>query len=178
MALREDQIVRYGRQILLREVGGRGQERLLGTTVRVLGSGPAIDDAVAWLLAGGTPLALPTQFRPGGFLFDLPVGALKGDASSGSIELLARGELSTSPGQVVVGAGVAYRTSAACDACWLQTLAQLAPDPIPAGAGSLAALAVQRLVLGWAEPLGLVFWTGRRFETAALAACCHAEKCS
>ena len=29
MALREDQILRYSRQILLREVGGRGQEKLL-----------------------------------------------------------------------------------------------------------------------------------------------------
>ena len=61
MALSEDQIVRFGRQILLRELGGRGQERLLSSPVRVLGAGPAIDGAIAWLLAGGTPVELPER---------------------------------------------------------------------------------------------------------------------
>ena len=179
MALREDQIVRYGRQILLRELGGRGQERLLGTAVRVRGSGPAIDDAVAWLLAGGTPVALPAQFNPGGFLADVAPQALNPDATAvttPSIELLPRCETSPSQVQVVVGAGVAFRSSAACDRCWTQTLSQLAEGPIPAGAGSLAALAVQRLALGWSEPLGLVHWTGSRFETPVLPSCSHPPK--
>ena len=179
MALREDQIVRYGRQVLLRELGGRGQERLLATSVRVRASGPAIDEAVAWLLAGGTPLVLPAVFPGGGFLTGVDPGTLNPDATpvtSPSIELLPRTERSDSPAQVVVGAGVAFRTPAACDGCWEQTLARLPEGPVPAGAGSLAALAVQRLVLGWSAPLGLVLWTGSRFETPLLPPCPHPAK--
>ena len=41
MALREDQILRYSRQILLKDVGGRGQEALLEAGVRLEGDGPA-----------------------------------------------------------------------------------------------------------------------------------------
>ena len=178
MALREDQIVRYGRQILLRELGGRGQERLLGHGVRVLGGGPALDDAVAWLLAGGTPVEL----EPGASSGRLPErrgarGAQprrRSPRAPPSIELLPCSRSSDSAAQVVVGAGVAFRTAEACDACWdAGPGAQLASQPEPAGVGSLAALAVQRLVLGWAAPLGLVRWTGERFEAGVLPPCPH-----
>jgi molybdopterin-synthase adenylyltransferase len=53
VALREDQILRYSRQILLPEVGGRGQERLLGHTFRLVGQGAAQETAVAYLAAAG-----------------------------------------------------------------------------------------------------------------------------
>lgn len=176
MALREDQIVRYGRQILLRELGGRGQERLLGNPVRVLGSGPAIDDAVSWLLAGGTPVSLAPGATPGGFLTGVGLEALNPDAAPRvppTIDLLPRGLTSQARAQVVVGAGVAFRSALACDECWKKTLEQLCAEPEPAGAGSLAALAVQRLVLGWAAPLGLIRWTGDRFQAGVLPTCSH-----
>lgn len=61
MTLREDQIQRYSRQILLKEVGGRGQARLLANRVRVQGAGPAFDVAVAYLAASGTPVRVDRQ---------------------------------------------------------------------------------------------------------------------
>ncbi|MDP1821979.1 MAG: hypothetical protein Q8L48_02010 [Archangium sp.] len=173
--LREDQIVRYGRQILLRELGGKGQERLLSSPVRVLGHGPAIDDAVAWLLAGGTPVELPPGFTPSGF----PPDPLNPDAKSPLppvLELLPADLRSTARTQVVVGAGIAFRTAAACDTCWAALLDLLGPAGPMAPVGSLAALAAQRLVLGWAEPLGLVLWKDGRFEAAPIPGCTHAPK--
>ena len=56
MTLREDQVQRYGRQILLREVGGKGQEKLLNATVAVRGEGASLDEAITYLAAGGSPL--------------------------------------------------------------------------------------------------------------------------
>lgn len=172
--LREDQIVRYGRQILLREVGGRGQERLLSSPVRVLGHGPAIDDAVAWLVAGGSPVELPQGFTPSGF----PPDPLHPDAKSPQpavLELTTVDLPSTAKTQVVVGAGVAFRGPAACDSCWPEVLGLLSPQPAPP-VGSLAALTAQRLLLGWGEPLGLVRWKDGRFESAPLPPCTHAQK--
>lgn len=54
VALRGDQIRRYARHVLLPDVGGRGQERLLAATVAVdLHGGPAAVAAVAYLAAAG-----------------------------------------------------------------------------------------------------------------------------
>ena len=171
MPLREDQIVRYGRQILLRELGGRGQERLLTSPVRVIGSGPAIDDAVAWLLAGGTPVEL-IGAPPGGFLTGValdPVGLAP------VAELVLRGQSFTQRAVVVMGAGVAWRTPSACDECWETVLSGLGPEPL-GPVGSLAALTVQRLVLGWADPLGIVHGRASRFETGRILPCPHPRK--
>ena len=172
MALSEDQIVRYGRQILLKDVGGRGQERLLSSPVRVRGGGPAIDDAVAWLLAGGTPIAPGTN--PGGFLAQISVVAPA--AAEPVAELVAQGLTSTAKRQVIVGAGVAFRSPEACLECWELTHPLLGAEPPPLGAGSLAALAVQRLVLGWSEALGIVRWRGDHFETGVVPPCLHQDK--
>src|SRR5919198_568415 len=62
MALREDQIVRYSRQILLREIGGRGQEQLLATSVIAGSGGAAIGTAAAYLAASGVAV-LPADGR-------------------------------------------------------------------------------------------------------------------
>ena len=51
--LSDAQIERYGRQILLPEVGGRGQERLLAARVAVAGAGPAAVTAVTLLGRAG-----------------------------------------------------------------------------------------------------------------------------
>ncbi len=173
--MREDQIVRYGRQILLRELGGRGQERLLAAPVRVLGGGPALEDAVAYLLAGGTPVVLAPGITLGGFLAGAPLEALNPDANPSTppvADLLPRELSSTAPVQVVVGAGVAFRDARACQACWSDLRAGLGPGSGPP-VGSLAALTLQRLLLGWSAPLGLVHWKGERLEAAAVPACPH-----
>jgi hypothetical protein len=53
MALDELQIRRYARHILLPEVGGIGQERLLAAEVRVSGEPTWVDLAAAYLSAAG-----------------------------------------------------------------------------------------------------------------------------
>lgn len=52
--LEEAQILRYSRQILLRPVGGAGQERLLQLRVGWDGRGAAATVAIAYLAAGGS----------------------------------------------------------------------------------------------------------------------------
>jgi hypothetical protein len=165
MALREDQVQRYGRQILLREVGGRGQQRLLGALVAVKGQGAALDEAVAYLAAGGSPLVL--EQPPGGFLAGAAVAALNPDAvpaEAGTPVVTLRTEPGPEAQQVVLGAAVAFRRADACEACWRQTLQGLEAADGPPGLGSLAALAVQRLVLGWGEAHGRVRWSAGRLE--------------
>jgi hypothetical protein len=51
--LTDPQIERYARHVLLREVGGVGQERLLGSRVAVVGLGPAGAWATAYLALAG-----------------------------------------------------------------------------------------------------------------------------
>lgn len=48
---------RYARQILLREIGPAGQERLLGATLPARGRGPALEAAVELLCAAGVKVA-------------------------------------------------------------------------------------------------------------------------
>lgn len=54
--LSDAQIERYSRQILLPEVGGRGQERLLAARVRVDGTGAAAELASLLVARGGPAL--------------------------------------------------------------------------------------------------------------------------
>lgn len=53
MALREDQIRRYARHVLLPDVGGLGQERLLAAAVAVHAGSAAAVAAIAYLAAAG-----------------------------------------------------------------------------------------------------------------------------
>ncbi len=53
MSLTEAQVIRYSRQILLAQVGGRGQEKLLASGAQLVGQGSAQVTAAAYLAAGG-----------------------------------------------------------------------------------------------------------------------------
>ncbi len=53
MALSGEQIERYSRQILVPEIGGRGQERLLSSTVALCGESEGISIAANYLAAAG-----------------------------------------------------------------------------------------------------------------------------
>ena len=65
MTLSTEQIERYSRQVILPEVGGRGQERLLAATVCVGGGGPAATTTALLLgRAGVGTLVVPDGFGP------------------------------------------------------------------------------------------------------------------
>jgi hypothetical protein len=152
VALSEAQIVRYGRQILLREVGGRGQARLLERPVLLEGANAATEVAAAYLAAGGTPLVGAPP--PTGFFAGTALDGFSPDAtSSGSpfAALASAGVLPSLPtGLVVGGDGLAF-TEGGCPACLAATAATLARDVGPVEAvllGGLAALTLQRLALG------------------------------
>lgn len=53
MALSDEQIELYSRQIILREVGGIGQRALLAARCLVIGAGAAFDTAVTYLVGAG-----------------------------------------------------------------------------------------------------------------------------
>lgn len=53
MRLTEKQIERYGRHIILEEVGGTGQEKLLASKVLIIGAGGLGSPAALYLAAGG-----------------------------------------------------------------------------------------------------------------------------
>jgi hypothetical protein len=53
----EDQIARYSRQILVKQVGGRGQEKLCAAKVAVRGDGLSARVARLYLSAGGSQLS-------------------------------------------------------------------------------------------------------------------------
>jgi molybdopterin/thiamine biosynthesis adenylyltransferase len=53
MSLSDPQIERYSRQIVLPEIGGRGQERLLGSAAAVLGTDEAAATAALYLAGAG-----------------------------------------------------------------------------------------------------------------------------
>lgn len=53
MALTDDQIDQYSRQIILPELGGIGQRKLLGASCLLLGSGPALETAATYLAGAG-----------------------------------------------------------------------------------------------------------------------------
>jgi hypothetical protein len=54
--LTEPQLQRYSRQLLLPEIGGAGQERLLASRVEVRGAGAAADSLRGYLAAAGVGL--------------------------------------------------------------------------------------------------------------------------
>lgn len=166
MALTEAQIQRYGRQILLREVGGKGQARLLARPVRVEGANPATDVAIAYLAAGGSPVDGPAPAD--GFLAGAALGAFNPDAPVAGpafASLAAAGTTPSLPIAVIAGGdGVAF-THGGCPACLAATAATLAPQVAPVDAvllGSLAALVLQRLALGLegAGPVRLIRLSG------------------
>ena len=53
MSLREDQIERYSRQILLPNIGGKGQEKLLNSKVLIIGAGGLGSPCALYLAAAG-----------------------------------------------------------------------------------------------------------------------------
>ncbi|HLL54369.1 MAG TPA: ThiF family adenylyltransferase [Myxococcaceae bacterium] len=187
MALSEEQILRYSRQILLKEVGGVGQERLRDNGAALTGTGSAQLTAAAYLGAGGSALGFSNrkaQAGEEGFLLSAadvgqplrePLSAALEDVNPDALEpgegQQGRvGELPASfggpPPWVVIGwsgrkAGVVFRSEDGCGACFVENGGQMSklshPGASSVMAGAVAALAYQRMVLGISPPLGGVW---------------------
>ena len=200
MALREDQILRYSRQILLKDVGGRGQEALLEGGARLEGSGPAGLTAAAYLAAGGTPVtASETPLGPSaaGFLVSVD------DVGQPAAQVLARVLPEVNPDAVGTGTGgriaelptawsgeapwvalggdgtrgaVVFRGSQGCVWCFGETVRTLGPPPtgvLGVALGTLGALVFQRLRLGLGPELG-----ARRLEAPGRVTELEIHRCS
>lgn len=183
MALREDQILRYSRQILLREVGGRGQESLLAGTARLDGIGASGLTAAAYLAGGGTPVSGAGSLTLGpwapGFLMGpsdvgLPVTealarevpALNPDAGAvgqggGLVAELPAAWSGEAPWVALGGDGmraaVVFRSAEGCFWCFGETVRHLGSPPdgaLGVAVGTLGALVFQRLRLGLGPALG------------------------
>lgn len=180
MALSDAQVDRYSRQIVLPEIGGRGQERLLAATVCLRGGGPLLDTAARYLAGAGIGALrlddprLVAVLRALNDDVDVHAGGVDGAtaviatgldvdalaacsaaARAGGAPLIAAG-LSGSGGWLLQGNG--------CPACAAHAAAERTPyraalAPVAAGVlGALAALAVLRRVLGRAVDGAPLAW--------------------
>jgi hypothetical protein len=162
MSLTEAQVVRYSRQILLAQVGGKGQERLLASGVELVGHGAAQSTAAAYLAASGIGVRRreatecgndrvrlsETGFlfsardaeRPFGVALDSAVADLNADArTGGAVGLLGEvpGDFSGPAPWVALGwrenhGEVVYRSKAGCAACFAANLEGLSKVPVGA----------------------------------------------
>ncbi len=147
MPLTEEQIQRYARHILLPEVGGVGQERLLAAEVRIRGEAQLVELAGDYLSAAGCQV----------------------DAHSGPGLELRMGER----GVVVRQEGEQLLVvSATCDSCRGAPSGKL---PLESGAmaASLAASEALRLILEIGDVARAWRITGAKLEQIALPACTH-----
>ncbi len=176
--LTEPQIQRYARQILLHDVGEKGQEALGAVEVALALDGPAGGAAAAYLRAGGTEVHLPvTPGAPWAF-----TPALVG-STPGAILQVVTAPRAPEPAGVVVGsaAGAQVLWSIApegCRGCLRQVTQTLGVPEVPEAAsvqlGSLVALLVQRRALGLAGALeGLAISAAGVLSTLAAPACAH-----
>jgi molybdopterin-synthase adenylyltransferase len=148
--LTDDQSRRYSRHVLLKDVGGVGQEKLLKTPVRVRGGGTALETAATYLAAGGSPLMWEGPEYTAFFLagqVDATIKDLNPDAegSMGGEADVDPPRLECDAGTVFVGSDqLSWFPAPVCEECAEEQAAGRGDPQI----GALAAIALQRLVLG------------------------------
>jgi len=139
MTLAVSDIERWARQIILPEVGGRGQERLLGATAAVVGEGEAARFAADLLSRAG--------LRSG----DAAASDVVVDFSSDRAGILARGRLARDarrPFVVALGAEVSTLVGRQCVECAPLAAEGTAPGaPLALALGALAAAEALRVLL-------------------------------
>lgn len=174
--LTEPQIQRYARQLLLRDVGERGQEELGAVLVELVLPDEVAATAAVYLRAGGTEVHGPA-------MSDAPWARTPPLLEAPPQRRLHVVAAPTVPGQaaVVVGsdAGRAVLWSAGetgCRPCLADGVRGLGPPELGAAVqiGSLVALLVQRRALGLASPLeGLELSGEGAISTLAARPCSH-----
>ncbi len=129
--------------MLLKPVGGKGQEALLSAPVRVIG----LPVAAAYLAAGGSPVhAASLGFGMAVETPEVPPAGLV----ARSVHAFPEAErLAVAIG----GDGIAYRAGG-CHACFVRTAQALGKGDPSVRQQALGALAWQRIVLGLADALG------------------------
>jgi [CysO sulfur-carrier protein]-S-L-cysteine hydrolase len=176
--LSEPQIQRYARQLLLREVGGGGQEALGRVGVRLEGTGPLLASAAAYLRAGGTPVE---HLAPSHSAWVVAPALVQGPPDRWLAVIRAPATLS-GEGLIVGAQGAATSMwsagGEACGECLAGLVGGLRTASVrgPAAllAGSLAALLLQRRALGLAPALeGISIVEGGSPRVLAAPVCSH-----
>ncbi len=109
--LTDNQIERYSRHIVLQEVGGRGQETLLDSSMALVGEGELIVTAALYLAAAGVGrLALPAEHIP-------YLSGLNGDAHLTAVEAFTLDGLVDVADVVVCGAAPRATADTVNSAC-------------------------------------------------------------
>lgn len=164
--LTEPQIQRYARQVLLRDVGERGQEALGALEVELQLGGAVGAAAATYLRAGGTQVH-STAAEDGPWAPTSPLRS--GSSVAGRLDVLAAPGMPDGAGVVlgsVEGRHVLWSIAPdGCRGCLRGLVAALAPPELPDAAsvqlGSVLALLVQRRALGLGDPLeGVELRTG------------------
>lgn len=174
--LSEPQIQRYARQILLRDVGGQGQEALGRVGVRLQGGGSLMVAAAAYLRAGGTPVE-PLAGPPSAWVVAQP---LVHAAPHRWLAVVVAPSMPGGEGLVVgsdgQGTSLWSAGEGACPDCLAGLARGLGADSLggPAAvlAGSLVALLAQRRALGLAPALEGASITARGIPGALAAPSC------
>jgi hypothetical protein len=176
--LSEEQVVRYSRQILLSDVGGQGQERLLASGAELTGAGGAQGTAAAYLAAGGTPV-VPRRAAGSATDVGFPVNADAIGNAVGTVGELPAAFRASGPCVAMGWAGeigvVVFRSAAGCFDCFENTVGLLTHAEGRAQevlVGALGALAYQRLALGWSEPVGALEVDARGSVQPRAIECC------
>lgn len=169
MALREDQIQRYSRQILLKEVGGRGQASLLSAPVRVDGHTRALDVAIAYLAVSGTRIVTAPAPRFG-FHFGVELSAVSPDAvgDAGAVRgWLGQWDDARAIDRALFRVAITNGsvTSVPPGLAFPEELEPHDEAP-PVSLGAFAALLVQRCALGFDRSVRSVVHSGARWVTA------------
>ncbi|MEN9796925.1 MAG: hypothetical protein RL653_621 [Pseudomonadota bacterium] len=189
--LRDDQVLRYSRQLLLREVGGAGQQAWLDAGIRVAGGGRALEVAVAYLAGAGLRVDAPQAFWSActGWLHGTTLADLNPDASRDEpgprtwislVEAPHRGRLPEAAAHCVLGGtpegGSVWLTR--CRACAEADLASsgtLEPGALALQVGAKAARLLQHWLLSQGTPgARLVVRPDGRSGPEPTAPCGHA----
>lgn len=170
MPLTEEQIVRFSRQILLQQVGGVGQARLLASTLHVRSDGPAERTCAAYVAAGGGGVKAPPCTEGAtvpGFLEDWALLTTQPSGGEGAVTVLTSAPsvegVPAATHTIVLGAQggeavIVFAARDGCPACVAEATGRLEAPPAWAGElqGALAALVHQRFALGLEAGAGVL----------------------
>jgi hypothetical protein len=161
--LAEEDVRRYSRQILLRQVGASGQRVLLEAQVEVTGKGEAVATAAAYLAASGVKVVEGGGAR----LCEAPAPVERWEEGAPVVVL---GSLGDRP-------SVLFRAGRGCASCFFEWAVRLSAPPrglFSVELGAMGALALQRCLLDPGATLaGLCLRHDGSWEAMEMKSCAH-----